>query len=504
LAIDDELQEVFRAEVDEAIAALQEALDGAPDSWDIDVLFRRSHNIKGSARMVGVAGVRDAAHALEDLFSLLRDGAELDHALSQLAREGIKLLMQTFESLDGDFSGSIAAYRDKLAALAPELAATGESSRPDEPTSTTADVSAAEGRGNESRDGTLRVSTRKTERVLGIGSDLVLLSNTLAEHVGAAREAAELLETLVSDHPDLATDSKLRALTGRLKILRVAVGASAAESGKLSRELQDAGRELRMVRIDSLKSFLARVVRDACETVGKSARFEIVGGGTEIDRGLLDELRDPLLHLLRNAVAHGIESPKVRKKAKKDERGSVQLRASLHGERVEIIVADDGGGIDVEAIRERALGTERLSLEAAERATVDELYDLLFEPGFSSRDASDALSGRGVGLDVVRNNLRSLDGRISVISEPGYGTRFELRVPVTRLTTTGVVVRVGEEHYVAPTRNVVRTAQIDLSTLGEVDGQKVVDLDGATLAVSHLDALMATPLYSPPAMVSGC
>ena len=210
--------------------------------------------------------------------------------------------------------------------------------------------------------------------------------------------------------------------------------------------------------LDRIFNRFPRVVRDVAAHDGKEVEFTIEGGETELDRGMMDGLSDPLLHIVRNAVNHGIELPEVREAAGKPRRGSLRLAARRDKDNVIIEIADDGAGIDPEKIRERAVRQGTMTPEAAAVATDEDLINLLFEPGFSTTEAITDISGRGVGLDVVRKTIESLKGTIGVESEPGRGTTFELMLPPTMAIIDVMMVQINARRCAIPVSNVVEVA----------------------------------------------
>jgi len=236
---------------------------------------------------------------------------------------------------------------------------------------------------------------------------------------------------------------------------------------KITRELQEMATSLRMVPLRSTFQKMARLVRDLAKKSGKPVEFVMTGEDTELDKSVVDKIGDPLVHMVRNAVDHGIEvSPEERRKRGKPPVGRIELRAFHKGGNIHIEIEDDGRGLDCEAIlakaRERGLVREGDSL--SER----EIFNLIFQPGFSTAKVVTDVSGRGVGMDVVKRNIEALRGQIEIQSEPGKGSVFSIRLPLTLAIIDGMVVRVGAERYIVPTLNIVRSVRPrpqDLSTV---------------------------------------
>ena len=228
--------------------------------------------------------------------------------------------------------------------------------------------------------------------------------------------------------------------------------------GRSVSDLQNLMMGIRMMPLDRIFNRFPRVVRDVATHDGKEVEFTIEGGETELDRGMMDGLSDPLLHIIRNAVNHGIELPEIREASGKPRTGSLRLTARRDKDNVIIEIEDDGAGIDHEKLREKAVDRGFMTPEAAAAATKEDLINLLFEPGFSTADAITDISGRGVGLDVVKKTIESLKGTISVKSEVGRGTRFELMLPPTMAIIDVMMVQINGRRCAIPISNVVEVA----------------------------------------------
>jgi two-component system chemotaxis sensor kinase CheA len=231
--------------------------------------------------------------------------------------------------------------------------------------------------------------------------------------------------------------------------------------------------ELRMVPVSTALDRVARLVRDASRAAGKEIDFEVEGGDIELDQAVLDAMVDPLVHLLRNAVDHGIEPPDRRESAGKSRRGRIRIEVSRERNSVRMLVIDDGRGVDTEAVERRGREVGLLEPEAAV-GSADEILRLLFQPGFSTAQAVTELSGRGVGLDVVAGRIRGLGGAIELSTASGEGTTFTLRVPITLALAHALRIGVGEEEYALPITHV----------------KEVVPLDGANRDAAQRGTLM--------------
>lgn len=255
-------------------------------------------------------------------------------------------------------------------------------------------------------------------------------------------------------------------------------------------DLQDGVRRIRMLPISTVFETFPRMVRDTARAVEKDVNLVIKGGENEVDRTILEQVKAPLVHLLRNAVDHGLESPATRLAAGKSRQGTVNLSAAQRGANLQVEVSEDGGGIDVRKVRESAIRKGLLSPEASAAMSDQEALWLIFRPGFSTKATVTDLSGRGVGLDVVRENVEGLGGMIDVKSEIGEGTTFTLTLPMSVATTLVMIVECGRRRFALPVTNVLRIMQVDPSKVGQLRGRAAIDFEGRPIALTHLaDAL---------------
>ena len=255
-------------------------------------------------------------------------------------------------------------------------------------------------------------------------------------------------------------------------------------------ELQNLMMNIRMVPLNHIFNRLPRVVRDVARYDGKEVDFFIEGGETELDRSVMDGLNDPLLHLIRNAVNHGIESPDVREKAGKPRKGFVRLFAHRDRDNVIIELIDDGAGINIAKVKAKAIETGLITQEAAELCTGEQAIDLLFQPGFSTADKISDISGRGVGLDVVRKSIQALKGTIRVETTPGKGSRFELLLPPTMAIVDVMIVRINKKRLGIPISSIVEVANFKKGDTHQIGKGEAILLRDEVLQILWLDELV--------------
>ncbi len=269
------------------------------------------------------------------------------------------------------------------------------------------------------------------------------------------------------------------------------------EFTKLAHHLQDEITAARMVPIGTLYSRLSRAVRDAAKSTGKLVELDLFGSETELDNNIIQQISDPLVHLVRNSVAHGIELPDGRALANKPEIGRVTLRAYHRGNHIYIEVEDDGRGIDYARVKQSAIDRGVVSQDTAEKLTERELREMLFHPGFSTAATKTELAGRGVGLDVVRSNLNQLNGEIEIQSIAGAGTKFILRVPLTLIISPALFVRCGTTHFALPLPVVEEIRRLRADEIEDIGGKLITKVRDVVTEVIRLDGYLGLPPLEP-------
>jgi chemosensory pili system protein ChpA (sensor histidine kinase/response regulator) len=269
------------------------------------------------------------------------------------------------------------------------------------------------------------------------------------------------------------------------------------EFTKLAHHLQDEITAARMVPIGTLYSLLSRTVRDAAKSAKKQVDLDLSGSETELDNNIIQQISDPLVHLVRNSVAHGIERAEDRLRAGKPEQGKIQLRAYHRGNHIYIEVEDDGGGIDYERVKASAIESGLVSQETAGRLTERDLREMLFHPGFSTASVKTELAGRGVGLDVVRSNLNVLNGEIEVQSVANQGTKFTLKVPLTLIISPALFVRCGSNHFAIPLAVVEEIRRLRADEIEDVGGKLLTKVRDVVTEVVRLDSYLGLPPLEP-------
>jgi chemotaxis protein histidine kinase CheA len=499
-ADDPELLATFRAEVEERVASLSAGLlqlETHPSPRQVVTgLFRDAHTIKGSARMLGLAGVLAVAHRCEDLLGAMRDGR------LPVRPDVITLLLAACDGITNSLPGLDDPIPDEhLTALADALerVLAGEESvavphwEPAVAALDDDDLDAARHRSGDS----VRVATAKVYELLDVVGEAELDARRV-ERASAGLDAvtadqARWLRTLRDSMADADPDSKLALnrllaigdqLAGAARDLRELVDDA---HGRLA-QVRDGAMGLAMVPVRRVVAGLPRVVRDVAAASTKDVELHLVGEDVELDKQVLDGVSDALKHLVVNAVDHGCEPTDVRVAAGKPARAIVTVAARSSGGTVVLDVSDDGAGIDEDALR--AVAVRRGLLPTDTTLSGPALWQLLFQPALSTSEEVTETSGRGVGLDVVRTAVEALGGAVDVTSTPGAGTTFTLTLPVTLGVLRCLIARVGDERYALPVPGVVESLSLKDATVHVLAGNPVVVRHGATLPLLDLGAAL--------------
>jgi two-component system chemotaxis sensor kinase CheA len=299
----------------------------------------------------------------------------------------------------------------------------------------------------------------------------------------------ERLDVLMNLFSELLIDRvRLEALSEEIK--RNDLSETIEHMSRVSSDLQNIVLKLRMVPVESVFNRFPRMIRDLAKSLEKKVDLVLSGEDTELDRTVIDEIGDPLVHLLRNSLDHGIESTGDRIKAGKPETGTINLRAFHSGNHVFIEIEDDGRGINRDKVLQIAIKNNIVSPEKAQSLTDEEIYRFLFAPGFSTADKISDISGRGVGLDVVTTRISSLGGHVNIESRPGLGTKFSVQLPLTLSIIGAMLIRISDEKYAIPLSSIVETAIIESSRIRKVHGKSMIDFRNTVIPVIAIDELL--------------
>ncbi|MEP6998947.1 MAG: chemotaxis protein CheA [bacterium] len=485
---DHELISEFIMECSEYLESAEAALlhlEIAPGDLEaINTVFRAFHTVKGTSGFLGLHDIANFAHEAESVFSRVRDHEiEFAGGIPDLALGALDLIKALLAEVEIGLSGQPMTRPSNYDAVLQRMASVAGSVAPAEPVLVAPsspeiiaaarlaivqdempqdDASVLREPRSAASELSIRVSTDRLDRLIDMVGELVIAHTMIAqdEHV------------LAPGQHELA--------------------AKTNHAGKMVRELHDLSLSMRMVPLKPTFQKMTRLVRDVAQGLGKQVVFATEGDETEIDRNMVDALSDPLVHMVRNAIDHGIETPDARAAAGKPRQGTIRLSAKHAGGSVVVQLRDDGKGLDRDRIIAKAM--ERGLIESAAKMSEAEIFSLIFAPGFSTAEKVTDLSGRGVGMDVVRRNIETLRGRIEIESTRGEGTLFTVRLPLTLAVSDGMLIRVGKERYILPTTSIFKSFRPDREELSTIAGRgEMVRLHDQIMPMFRLHRIFNVP-----------
>jgi two-component system, chemotaxis family, sensor kinase CheA len=452
----EEMEQLFAVFRDQSLHILDDMCEdllavesGSADGEALARLRRAAHTMKGDSACIGLEGITEIAHKIEDVFDLIeREGGRCDEGTADTVLTGLDLIRGAIsgEDVEDVVGQSVSDWCSQfIESRAKE--SVGPSTRP-----------AASGVANEAQGSARGVSKPKREYVRVEAAKLDALLNLAGEMVIARSVINQSGEELEREFP--RNDSVSR------------FGFANAQMGKLIGELQKSVLKMRMVTIGQVFKRFARPVRELANEGGKRVDLEFAGGETELDRALVDLLYEPILHLLRNAVDHGIETEEQRRSAGKSDVCKIMMRAYHEGNQVLVEVSDDGRGIDIARLKEKALEVGAISVIEAEEMTDEEALNLIFLQGCSTAREVTRISGRGVGAAAVKSAIEQFRGSVSVKSEGGVGTTFTLRLPLTLAIIKAMLFTAGGELFAFPLLSVSEVVRAYASEVVSLDGHE--------------------------------
>jgi len=504
----DEIVKDFLIESGENLDRLDQELvklESAPSSKELLAsIFRTIHTIKGSCGFLGFARLEKVAHAGENLLAKLRDGdlkldAEITSGLLAMVdavRGMLAKIHETERDGDNDYTELI-AHLTKLQApesgsKQPPVTSPENAVAPPDVTSNAAKVETAgnapepsihkplaipeeaaapQVRSSDSGVETIRVGVNLLDRLMNLVGELVLARNQLLQFSNNTQDAG------------------FQAVSQRMNLIAT--------------ELQEEVMKTRMQPIGNVWNKFPRTVRDLALSCGKEVRLEMEGQDTELDRTIIEAIKDPLTHLVRNCIDHGIESPETRKQLGKQAIGLLKLRAFHEGGQVNIEITDDGAGLNAERIRQKAIERGLIPAQQAARMVDSDIFNMIFLPGFSTAEKVTNVSGRGVGMDVVRTNVEKIGGTVDVQSAAGQGTTVHMKIPLTLAIIPALIVTTAGDRYAVPQVNLLELVRLEgeqaRTALEHVDGAPVYRLRGRLLPLMYLrrelrsEAVQASP-----------
>ncbi len=552
---DLEFLEDFLAEVTEILEQLNTdlvELESRPDDLDLlNRIFRAAHTMKGTSSFMGFEKMTTVTHRMEDILNILRKGeAKLTPEVMDVVLEAVDIVEQIVENIretqsegDVDITEIVKKLEDAYAKL------TGAGGPSEE------EQGEVIGGGKPPSREELEAFDREIQEMLQKELEQEGSEPSMEEVIGGGkppskeeleafdREIQELLKKELEKEQKASAPTKSKStakqdkqekkekkgettirvdvsrldalmnlvgelVLGRNRLLRITQQLAAKFEGEplidalietmdqvdfITTDLQMAVMKTRMVPIARVFNRFPRVVRDLSRELRKEVKLIIEGEDTELDRSIVEEIGDPLVHLVRNAIDHGIEPPEEREILGKPRQGTVRLAAYHEGNHIVIVIEDDGRGIDIEKIKAKALEKGLVTESELSRMNEKDILNLIFLPGFSTAEKVTDVSGRGVGMDVVKTNIEKLNGTIDIHTEIGKGTRFVIKIPLTLAIIQSLLVNVGNEIYAIPLVSVVEAVKVPKEEIQRVEGQEIIVLRDSVLSLVKLSEVFNIP-----------
>ena len=504
------MQELFQIEIETQAEMLTSGLlsleKNPVQPPVIESLMRAAHSLKGASRLVGVRGIERLAHVLEDVFVAAQKNAIV------IGAEAVDVCLRAVDTMQHiavqKESAESSGQESELDSIVSALAAVRQGDalpmampRPLPVADTPEAVMPVERFPAEESERIVRVSADRLNRILGLSSELVVdvrhaqtQVQTMLHMKKKHADLVQMLDLLRDALSGLGANERANVYLTQLRkraadfqqLLAENLAQADAFDRRLSTTTARVHREVILTRMrplaDGVQGF-QRMVRDLARATGKKVDLTIHGLRTEVDRDVLEKLEAPLTHLIRNAIDHGIEFPAERRAKNKPERGTVQLAASYSGGMLSIVLEDDGCGVDFEQLKRTIVERGLTPAGMVERLNADELTEFLFLPKFSTRNAVTELSGRGVGLNVVRDTVQALGGTVKTSTRPGRGTRFTLQLPITLSLMPALLVEIGQESYAFPLARIDRLLNIAPEQMQTIEGRQYTVIDGENVGL---------------------
>lgn len=532
---DPELRGIFKIEFEESIQILNsELLKLEANVFDFDALsrlMRVAHSMKGGARMIGLAGVVTLAHFFEDMLGAVKkDNTELKRAdfdRMYKALDVIKSLVNeavTGEPLNFDVEAVTSAI------LNPETTPPAIKEMPVTQNETVVEVVSPESSSEQNETpapepdtpaetvksfaiDTIRVAASKLDTLMNLSGELTVSKIQLALRLGKIDNLGALLEESIRDlrmieqsvsplkkdfklaHSDIITTvNKLRnrfdAAAVEIGGFREGLSEDNSRLNFVSYGFEEVIKNLRMLQLSNIFNLYPRMVRDIAGELNKEVNFIVEGAGITADKKILEEMRDPLMHMIRNSIDHGIELPEARLKAGKPRCGTIKLTALHSASTITIILEDDGNGIDDKSILETAIKKKLITREEAVNLSPAQIHNLIFSPGFSTSKMITDVSGRGVGMEVVRANVSKLKGRINIESVMGKGTKFIIDLPLTLATLRVMTVSVNDVIFAIPIDYIDTSVLVQKSEIFSMEGRDTIVFQNEPVSIVTLESLL--------------
>ncbi len=494
LVNDPEMKEIFESFIIETKEILDSLdvdlveLENRPDDFELlNRVFRSFHTVKGTSGFFGLEKLPSVTHKCEDILNKLRKGeAQLTADLMDVILVGYDKIKELVYSIEQDKNenvevGEILVHLEKayqalsgneqknnIEEIIEKKILPEEINLEEQASETNSVLNKKEVKQNKKGENTIRVDVNRLDELLNIVSELVLGRNRL-----------------------LQLNSEVNLEHEGSKIARD-VADTTRQIDLMTTELQLAVMKTRMVKIGKVFNRFPRLVRDLSRETGKEIQLVLDGEDTELDKTVIEEINDPIVHLIRNSVDHGIETPESRKAAGKNPVGKVKLSAEQEGNHIVINIEDDGKGIDTEAVKKKAIEKGLITPAKAEELSKNDIFNLILLPGFSTAEKVTNVSGRGVGLDVVKTNVTKLRGLINIESEKGKGTKFIIKLPLTLAIIPGLLVQINNETVVVSLNSVIEVVRVSSDEIKTINKREVIKLRDSVLSLIDVNNLLYT------------
>jgi two-component system, chemotaxis family, sensor kinase CheA len=501
-------------------------LESEPENAEmLGEIVREAHTIKGAAKMMGAEEIASLAHKMEDVLGEVKENrAALGGELADVLFKGFDALGNLLKAFSGETAPAVdaAALTEALDKFMPgqdakvdsgEVAtpakdAVPKTERADDETTRNDRRTRSEDIKMRSAEETIRVNAKKIDELANLASELLIThirqkdrELTVKNLIDTYKDQAALLRSLRESlrearltglyFPDLERlEAGRQKMDDGLQKLYRAWREDNGQMGVLVDGLTQEVLSVRMVPVSTLFDTFARPVRDLAKASKKEVELHIEGGDTEFDRRMIEIIQDPMIHMLRNSIDHGIETPEERLAAGKPKAGLIRLKASQEGEYVVIELIDDGAGIDLEKVRAKAIKKKLIEADKADNMSEADLMQLIFKAGFSTSDIITDISGRGVGMDVVRSKIEELKGMVYLKSEKGAGTTITLKVPLTLAMSRVMFVRAGGQAFAIPTTSIEEAIRVAPEAIETIEGRAVISLRDHSVPLMRLAAVM--------------
>lgn len=466
----DEMQEIiddFLMEADEITSSLDQNFvkleSNSTNPEILNEIFRAVHTIKGAAGFLGLEEISVLSHKMEDVLNKLRKGElSISVGIMDVLLNSLDILKKLIDNVKEnkqskpDISNIIYQLDDIFR----------ENNYDKSKTVIENNQTFNENKSDVLDEKTIRINVDKLNKLLNLVGELVLTRNSIVQNV----------TEIINKNGEISEFEQLSEATNSINFITT--------------EIQMTVMKMRMQPVSKVFNKIPRLVRDLARVEKKKIELKILGKETEVDKAIIEHISDPLMHLIRNACGHGIETPNKRKKQNKPEKGIIYLSASQEGSNIVIRIRDDGRGLDIDSIRKKAVALNKISEAEVDSLSNQQLYQLVFIPGFTTAEKVSDLSGRGVGLDVVRTNIEKLNGSIDISSAQGKGTTFTIKLPLTLAIIQGLLIESENEVYVLPMSAVLETVRLQSDDIYYLNKKPVFRLRNEIIPVININGIL--------------